>query len=76
MSGGQDGAPRDPAPPEASQRPSPEPRRRHRRVVRPGREQPVLSPTSDDADVGWGDRPEPDDAERLRRDVPPHWGKD
>jgi hypothetical protein len=51
-------------------------RRRHRRAVRPGREQPLLSPTSDDADVGWGDGPEPDDGERLRREVPPHWGKD
>lgn len=51
-------------------------RRRQRRAVRPGREQPVLSPTSDDADLGWGERQEPDDGERLRREVPPHWGKD
>lgn len=51
-------------------------RRRHRRVVRPGREQPMLSPTSDDVGVGWGEHPDPDDGERLRREVPPHWGKD
>lgn len=50
--------------------------RRPRRAVRPGKEQPVLSPTSDDADLGWGEAPEPDDGERLRREVPPHWGKD
>lgn len=50
--------------------------RRPRRAVRPGREQPVFSPTSDDVGVGWGERPEPDDGERLRREVPPHWGKD
>ncbi len=50
--------------------------RRHRRAVRPGREAPVLSPTSDDADLGWGDAPVPDDDDRLRREVPPHWGKD
>jgi len=50
--------------------------RRHRRAVRPGREEPVSSPTSDDTDLGWGERTEPDDGERLRREVPPHWGKD
>lgn len=69
----------EPTPPtvptEQQDGPAPRPRR-HRRAVRPGREQPVWSPTSDDADVGWGDRPEPDDGERLRREVPPHWGKD
>jgi hypothetical protein len=27
----------------------------------------------DDSDTGWGDRPEPDDDERLREDRPPHW---
>lgn len=27
----------------------------------------------DDSDVGWGDRPEPDDDERFLREVPPHW---
>lgn len=30
--------------------------------------------TSDEQDVGWGDRPEPDDDERLLREVPPHHG--
>ncbi|GEN79757.1 hypothetical protein [Actinotalea fermentans] len=69
-----------PAEPTATDAPTPTPAagrpRRHRRAVRPGREQPVISPTSDDADLGWGDRPEPDDGERLRREVPPHWGKD
>jgi hypothetical protein len=36
---------------------------------------PVLPDvTSDEQDVGWGDRPEPDDDERLLRDVPPHHG--
>lgn len=55
--------------------PAPRPRR-PRRAVRPGREQPVSSPTSDDTDLGWGEHPEADDAERLRREVPPHWGKD
>jgi hypothetical protein len=34
----------------------------------------VLSgPSRDDTDVGWGERPEPDDDERLLRDRPPHW---
>jgi len=30
--------------------------------------------TSDERDVGWGDLPEPDDDERLLREVPPHHG--
>jgi len=30
--------------------------------------------TSDERDVGWGDPPEPDDDERLLREVPPHHG--
>jgi len=35
---------------------------------------PVLPPRSpDDSDIGWGERPEPDDDERLRQDRPPHW---
>jgi hypothetical protein len=29
--------------------------------------------SADDTDVGWGERPEPDDDERLREDRPPHW---
>lgn len=37
-------------------------------------EKPALPDRSgDEADVGWGDRPEPDDEERLYRDRPPHW---
>jgi hypothetical protein len=36
--------------------------------------QPVLPEQSrEDTDVGWGERPEPDDDERLSRDRPPHW---
>jgi hypothetical protein len=36
---------------------------------------PVLPDvTSDEQDIGWGDRPEPDDDERLLREVPPHHG--
>ena len=61
--------------PRPSGGPAPRPRR-HRRAVRPGREEPVSSPTSDDTDLGWGEHPQPDDGERLRREVPPHWGKD
>jgi hypothetical protein len=29
--------------------------------------------SGDDSDLGWGDQPDPDDDERLRRDRPPHW---
>jgi hypothetical protein len=29
--------------------------------------------SEDEAGVGWGEAPEPDDEERLRRDRPPHW---
>ena len=29
----------------------------------------------EDTDAGWGERPEPDDDERLYRDRPPHWEK-
>jgi len=37
-------------------------------------DQPVLPEQSrEDTDVGWGEHPEPDDEERLRRDRPPHW---
>jgi hypothetical protein len=35
---------------------------------------PVLPlPSQDETDAAWGDRPEPDDDERLLRDRPPHW---
>jgi hypothetical protein len=45
---------------------------------RPGPDDgPVLPARSpDDTDIGWGERPEPDDEERYRRDRPPHWGSD
>jgi hypothetical protein len=32
---------------------------------------PVRS--QEDTDVGWGEPPEPEDDERLRRERPPHW---
>jgi hypothetical protein len=28
---------------------------------------------SDETDAGWGERPEPDDDERLRQERPPHY---
>jgi len=35
---------------------------------------PVLpEQTREDTDIGWGERPEPDDDERFYRDRPPHW---
>ncbi|HEY3734640.1 MAG TPA: hypothetical protein VGL63_12060 [Streptosporangiaceae bacterium] len=42
---------------------------------RPDRDdQPVMPRRSlDDTDIGWGERPEPDDDERLSRERPPHW---
>ena len=33
----------------------------------------VLPRSPDESDVGWGGRPEDDDDERFRREVPPHW---
>jgi hypothetical protein len=42
---------------------------------RPPSTRPVLPDiTSDEQDLGWGDRPEPDDDDRLLREVPPHHG--
>lgn len=32
---------------------------------------PVRS--TDDTDIGWSERPEQDDEERLRAERPPHW---
>jgi hypothetical protein len=29
--------------------------------------------SQEDTDIGWGEQPEPDDIERLRRERPPHW---
>jgi hypothetical protein len=37
-------------------------------------DKPALPDRSrDETDVGWGERPDPDDDERLTRDRPPHW---
>jgi hypothetical protein len=37
-------------------------------------DRPVLPVQSqEDTDAGWGDRPEPEDDERLYRERPPHW---
>ena len=45
-----------------------------RRVPTTPENQPVLPEQSrEDTHVGWGERPEPDDDERLSRDRPPHW---
>lgn len=53
--------------------PGPDPGR-PRPAQGPGGGQPLLpSRSSDETDVGWGDEPEPDDEDRLRRDRPPHW---
>ncbi len=39
-------------------------------------DKPVLPAQSEDeAGVGWGDAPEPDDEDRLRQDRPPHWDR-
>lgn len=56
--------------------------RKRRRVTRPGapgsdpQPQEGLDPVRarEDRDAAWGDR-EPSNDDRLRRDVPPHWGK-
>jgi DNA-3-methyladenine glycosylase II len=37
-------------------------------------DKPVLpEQSSDETGIGWGEVPEPDDDERLRRERPPHW---
>ncbi|NLE70843.1 MAG: hypothetical protein GX609_01935 [Actinomycetales bacterium] len=70
-----------------SPRPDPRPgrgARRPRRAVRPATHEPARDPAAepvlprspDESDVGWGERPDSDDDERLRREVPPHWGRD
>jgi hypothetical protein len=55
--------------------PAKEPPQRSGPVQRAGQDDaPVLPAQSrEDTDVGWGEHPEPDDEERLRRDRPPHW---
>jgi hypothetical protein len=41
---------------------------------RPAKAEPVLPERSfEDTDAAWGDRPGPDDDERLLADRPPHW---
>ena len=54
----------------------PTPASRPRIARRPPSTGPVLPTVTDDErdDVGWGESPEPDDDERLRREVPPHHG--
>jgi hypothetical protein len=39
------------------------------------RSEPPLLPvqSQEDTDIGWGERPEPDDSEHLYRERPPHW---
>lgn len=66
----------DPDQPRPAGDPSrPAPMVRRRAVLRPGAAGPVLPDTTrDESDIGWGDAPEPDDDERLLRDVPPHHG--
>ena len=32
-----------------------------------------LEQSEDDTDVGWGDRPDEDDDERIAREKPPHY---
>lgn len=44
---------------------------RHRLAPPPA--EPLLPRSSDESDVGWGGRPDEDDDERMRREVPPHW---
>jgi len=65
--------PTDPSPPAGSVRRAGEIRSR-RRVVRPAQGPVLPDTTSDERDLGWGDLPEPDDDERLLREVPPHHG--
>ena len=37
-------------------------------------DEPVLPAQSEEeTGIGWGEAPEPDDDERLRRERPPHW---
>jgi hypothetical protein len=51
------------------------PANRPRIARRPPSTGPVLpTVTDDERDIGWGEAPEPDDDERLLREVPPHHG--
>lgn len=44
--------------------------------VQPADGGPLPEQSGDDTDVGWGERPEPEDGdlERYRRERPPHHG--
>lgn len=57
--------------PEAQDASTPRTRRGPRRAVRRGTEREQISGVPRDERGGHGDNDE-----RLRRDVPPHWGKD
>lgn len=50
--------------------------RRHRRAVRLGAEREVVEgPSADEHQAAWGeDQSSGSNDDRLRRDVPPHWG--
>ena len=72
---GRDPDPDQPRPAGDAPRPAPAPTVRRRSPVRRSTAEPVLPDTTrDERDVGWGDTPEPDDDERLLREVPPHHG--
>ncbi len=65
----------DSPPPPPADRPEPAPATRPRIARRRPSTGPVLpTVTEDERDVGWGETPEPDDDERLLREVPPHHG--
>jgi hypothetical protein len=68
----------DPDPDQArspGDRSRPTPTVRRRSAAGPDTPESVLPDTTrDERDVGWGDAPEPDDDERLLREVPPHHG--
>jgi hypothetical protein len=71
------GAEHDPAPSRPADRDDAEPAPPNRPQIarRPPDTGPVLpTVTDDERDVGWSEAPEPDDDERLRREVPPHHG--
>lgn len=75
---GRDPAPEKPRPTPATSAGTPEqpaPRVRRQAPVRRRIAEPVLPDTTrDEGDLGWGDLPDPDDDERLLREVPPHHG--
>ena len=67
----------DPSPSQPAERDGaePSPATRPRIARRAPSTGPVLpTVTGDEQDIGWGDAPEPDDDERLLREVPPHHG--